>query len=155
MHRKLVVFLISLTAMTANAATSQQSSTPAGLWATGGVTYKHPNGALVNRDCRLWVPARGQGEVKLSCSGTEIATTDFNVEVKESRKIFTVNFQNVPGAPEGTQAQYRGTYLRGSNRAIYYGDIFTKLTGSENTDWQYTGGFMFFANVPNSGDSAE
>ena len=119
----------------------------AGVWADGYVTYKHPNGKLVNRECAMFVPAMGIGEVKLKCGDFSTSTTEFSTRQVNGQSIFSVLFRDMNGAPAGTVARYQGSYLRGSNQAIYYGDVFSssdsqaKLEGEGS--WTYAGGFMF------------
>jgi hypothetical protein len=123
----------------------------AGIWADGVVTYPHPNGKLVNRECQLFVPARGQGDVTLKCGKWSATTSEFKTKHESGKTVFSVIFHDVPGAPAGTSALYSGAYLRGSNRALYYGDVFS---GTGNTlsvesmdGWNYTGGFMFAKDI--------
>ncbi len=122
-----------------------------GIWADGVVTYKHPNGSLVNRDCQMFVPARGQGEVVLKCGQYSTPTSEFKTEKENGQTIFTVLFRNPAGAPAGSIAKFKGSYLRGSNRAIYYGDVFSSSSASAsletNENFQYAGGFMFSKSI--------
>ncbi|MCX6125079.1 MAG: hypothetical protein NTV34_10095 [Proteobacteria bacterium] len=56
-------------------------------------------------------------------------------------------FSREPGAPLGTAVLYRGGYIRGSNRAIYYGDMSSVMGNGLIVDssagWNYVGGSMF------------
>lgn len=139
---------IKLIAVLAIAMGSQMAlANPGGIWADGVVTYPHPNGKLVNRKCQLWVPAMGQGNVTLKCGDWSASTAEFKTQHEGGKVIFSVVFRDVPGAPVGTAALYSGAYLRGTNRAIYYGDV-SSGTGSGLTvdslvGWSYVGGFMF------------
>lgn len=153
MRKQILGLILTVVATSGLAADSQG---PKGVWASGGVTYKHPRGYLVNRNCRLWVPARGEGQVVLNCQGYKMASSDFTTRTEEGRKIFIINFSDVPGAPDGTSAQYRGTYLRGSNKAIYYGDVFSQTeSDAGKSDWTFAGGFKFSAPVVGMPRAAE
>jgi len=118
-----------------------------GIWADGQVTYEHPNGQLVSRDCSLFVPSRGVGEVTLKCGDFSTSSAEFSTERVDGQVVFTVLFREMTGAPEGTVAKYRGSYLRGSNKALYYGDVFASSDVTarldSSTSWQYAGGFSF------------
>jgi apolipoprotein D and lipocalin family protein len=118
-----------------------------GVWADGYVTYKHPNGKLVNRECAMFVPAMGIGEVKLKCGEFSTSTSEFSTRQVNGQSIFSVLFRDMNGAPAGTVAKYQGSYLRGSNQAIYYGDVFSSSDSQAKLDseggWTYAGGFMF------------
>lgn len=118
-----------------------------GVWAGGAVVYKHPNGQIVNRECSIFVPSMGRGDVALKCSNFEVRSREFTTERNANQVIFTVLFRDIEGAPEGAIAKYRGTYLRGTNQALYYGDVFSSLDAQADINsmqgWQYTGGFMF------------
>jgi apolipoprotein D and lipocalin family protein len=126
-----------------------------GVWADGYVSYIHPNGNLVDRECSIFVPARGQGEVALRCGSLLMTSDEFATERSNGQTIFTTIIRNVQGAPEGAVAKYRGSYMRGSNKAVYYGDVFSTMdpaaTLSSDTNWQYAGGFMFAAAVNSPG----
>ena len=122
-----------------------------GIWADGVVTYPHPNGELVNRSCQLFVPSRGQGDVTLKCGNWSTTTSEFNTKQESGKTIFSVIFRDVPGAPAGTSALYSGAYMRGSNRALYYGDVYSGtgnvLSAASMDGWNYAGGFMFSKDI--------
>lgn len=131
----------------------------------GKVIYKMPSGELVRRDVSLDVPPRGQGKVIWKTANYRVESHAFKTKKHLGRTIFSVLFLNVPGAPEGTAMALVGSYLRGSNEVIYYGDVYGKhvtpemtanpeatldeLTSKSNfdhgdeTDWHYAGGFKF------------
>jgi hypothetical protein len=88
------------------------------------VKYVMPSGELVSREVSLQVPARGQGEIVLKGGEQQVATTKFRTKKAHGRTIFAVAFDNPPGAPEGSTAVFTGTYMRGTNQAIYYGDVY-------------------------------
>jgi hypothetical protein len=102
--------------------------------AEGKVTYKMPSGELVSRDVSLEVPARGEGEVVLRSGDWEVRSSNFKSGENHGRKVFVVVFENVPGAPAGSKAVYHGTYMRGSNRAIYYGDVWAKSADQKSSE---------------------
>lgn len=117
-----------------------------GVWADGYVSYTHPDGNIVTRDCSLWVPARGQGDVTLKCGDWSTSSKNFYVDKNFGKTNFSVIFDNMDGAPEGMMAWYTGSYLRGKNQALYYGDVFTSTmdtTTYQSSEWSYVGGFMF------------
>ncbi len=121
-----------------------------GVWADGYVSYIHPNGELVNRECSLRVPVKGEGKVKLKCGDWSTKTNNFETYKSNGKTVFSIIFSDMKGAPEGTVALYSGAYMRGTNSAIYYGDV---LSGNSNTtscnvvDMNYIGGFMFKADI--------
>jgi len=121
----------------------------AGIWANGTVTYKHPDGKLVDRSCQLWVPAMGLGEVTLQCGTWSTSTTNFETVKENGKTTFSVVFENMRGAPEGAVAKYSGAYIRGSNRALYYGDVFSgiKTASTSSVNWNYVGGFVFSKDI--------
>lgn len=131
--------------------------------APGKVAYIMPSGELVKRDISIEVPARGEGDLFMLAGGQKIKAHAFKTIKANNRTIFAVLFINPPGAPENTAAVYYGTYMRGTNEAIYYGDIYSKTFDgnsqqSENDllehwddvthDVKHIGGFYFSAPVP-------
>ncbi len=134
----------------------------------GKVIYKMPSGELVRRDVSLDVPPRGQGKVVWKTANYRVESHAFKTKKHLGRTIFSVLFLNVPGAPEGTAMALVGSYLRGSNEVIYYGDVYGKhisnqseaeqnpeglldellkshetLDHGDEKDWHYAGGFKF------------
>ena len=133
----------------------------------GKVIYKMPSGELVRRDVTLDVPARGQGKVIWKTANYRVESHAFKTKKHLGRTIFSVLFLDVPGAPEGTAMALVGSYLRGTNEVIYYGDVYGKRvedpsevsqnpedildklldtnSGGEggDKDWHYAGGFKF------------
>lgn len=128
----------------ANAPLNKQQA-PASVEAIGRVFYKMPSGEIVDRDVTLVVPFRGQGQVKLLYSRGEAVADSFSTLKENDRTIFLVKFSRVPYAPPGTEMEFKGTYTRGTNKALYYGDIFA--SGEANRNLVYTGGFFFKADV--------
>ncbi len=146
--------------------------------ADGGVFYKMPSGELITREASLEVPARGQGDVILRSGDYSLTAHGFKSVHKGDRVVFYVVFVNPPGAPENFAVIYRGSYLRGSNGAKYWGDVYTKqfekpedlagMTSASGIDnflgdlemtsdggnhhkpWHHAGGFWFAAKVGGS-----
>lgn len=125
--------------------------------APGYVFYKLPSGELVKRETTLVVPARGQGDVVLRSETRTTTASRFWTETSAGKTTFHVQFNNPPGAPENTVLLFKGTYLRGTNKALYYGDVYKK-SGAETSqddhhrhgrhhrrhkDFTYAGGFFF------------
>ncbi len=142
------------------------------LWSTealGKIFYKKgPNGDLVYRDMTLEVPTRGQGKVVLRSQNSDFTITShrFWTERVRGRTIFYVLFVGLKPPTDThykTALVYAGTYTRGKNEAVYYGDFFKKryLVKDENSlferegidnylqyhDFRYSGGFWFKAPV--------
>ncbi len=125
----------------------------------GHVVYKMPSGELVNREVVLDVPPRGQGKVIWKTSSHQLESEHFRTRHVNGRVIFEVLFKNPPGAPANTMMALTGTYQRGSNGVIYYGDIYAskpRPNGGSPADpdkalddltaqdrWKYSAGFMF------------
>jgi hypothetical protein len=128
--------------------------------AKGVVTYKMPSGEIVQRPTGLEVPSRGQGDVILRGGSSEFVADRFFTRQEAGRSVFYVVFKNFPGAELGDMAVYRGTYLRGTNLALYYGDVYkgkdadqtddtihTMLTSLDQGDYRYVAGFYFESKV--------
>ena len=129
--------------------------------APGKVFYKMPSGEIAARDAVLQVPSRGQGEVILKGSQSEIVAERFFSKSQNGRTVFYVVFDEFPGRQAGEEAVYRGTYTRGTNKALYYGDVFIVTDdGSsddnlhfrlsqveESSDARYVAGFYFKAGI--------
>ena len=96
----------------------------ASIDAPGQVFYKMPNGEIVKRAATLQVPSRGQGQVVLKGAQSNLVAERFFSKKKNGRTIFYVVFDKFPGKKADQRAVYRGTYARGSNMALYYGDVF-------------------------------
>ena len=118
-----------------------------------------PNNEIVKRDVSLRIPARGQGDVVLVGQNELVADRFFSKEVA-GRTVFYVVFSGFPGATEGQKSVFRGTYLRGSNKAIYYGnvyivdpqempdsekDIHSMISGERNA--RFAAGFKFAVDI--------
>ena len=129
--------------------------------APGKVFYKMPAGEIVSRNLSIVVPERGQGDVILKAGDKEFKADRFFTREANQAKIFYVILSEFPGATPGDIAVYRGVYTRGSNLAIYYGNVFVGkstqysddglhelLSIGENSDFKYAAGFYFSAKVP-------
>jgi len=144
----------------------------ASVTASGHVTYKMPSGELVTRSASLEVPARGEGKVILRSGDVEVEAKAFRSHKVNGRIVFNVLFIDPPGAPENTAALFSGTYSRGSNRAIYYGDFYSKVIdpdgdlAAETSElsspdllrsgrWTYQGGFGFQAETAPAGSAQD
>ncbi|NBQ53244.1 MAG: hypothetical protein EBU49_06665 [Proteobacteria bacterium] len=165
---------IAVVALFAVAGSQAMASPPAegSVVAQGGVFYKMPSGEMVLRDATLEVPARGEGNVILRSGLIEMTAHGFKTVHSHGRAIFNVVFLNPPGAPENTAVLYRGSYLRGSNAANFWGDVFirtfstsaalsalTKNPGvdalvsdfensnDDGQEWKHGGGFWFNAKI--------
>ena len=101
--------------------------------APGKVFYKMPGGEIVKRNVSLSVPARGQGDVTLTAGDFELTADRFFTRRSAGRSIFYVVFKDIPQAPEGTTAVYKGTYTRGSNNVPYNPLLNTKNHTNGNT----------------------
>lgn len=134
----------------------------------GKVFYKMPSGEMVKREVKLDVPARGQGKVIFKTTNHNLESHAFKTKKAHGRTIFSVLFLDPPGAPEHTAMVLTGTYMRGTNYVVYYGDIYSKtydgdkqsLQGEQmlddvlaahddatstasQDDWKFSGGFKF------------
>lgn len=114
----------------------------------GKIVYKLPNGELVKRDVSIEVPSRGQGEVVLSGKNFEWRTKEFKTVKKYGKTIFMAAFKSQFRQFKSTTV-LKGSYLKGTNKIIYYGDVYKKkghISLQEIVDYKgfkYTGGFKF------------
>ncbi len=126
--------------------------------AEGKVFYVAASGEIVKRDVTLEVPSRGQGDIILRNTSRSFESTAHAARSQElnGRVVFTVLFLN-PGNM-GDDLVFRGSYMRGSNKAVYFGDMFKKPTGTghsldiesiersildHHAGWNHAGGFKF------------
>ena len=111
----------------------------------GKIVYKLPSGDLVEREVTLEVPERGQGEVILSGEGFEWKTKMFRSYKIKDRTTFVAAFKGEADGKKFTLA-LSGTYLKGSNKILYYGDVY-KTKGHRLlmnlASFDYVGGFKF------------
>lgn len=104
--------------------------------APGKIFYKTGDNSIVQREAVLQVPARGEGKVYLKSGRISVEAQRFFSRQLGGRTIFYVIFDQYPGQQNNDLAVYRGTYTRGSNMALYYGDVFTiKNTQSIDEDF--------------------
>jgi hypothetical protein len=117
-----LVFLAPLQAMGGTAPLD------AGVVAPGHVFYKAPDGALVKRELNLTVPPRGEGEITLSTDRWSASTSHFFSKEVAGGIEFTVVF--VKPFPEHSESSLvlTGSYMRGSNAAVYWGDLYKTKT---------------------------
>jgi hypothetical protein len=112
----------------------------------GKIIYKLPNGQLVKRDVVLEVPSRGQGEVILSGQNFEWRTDKFRSYTKKGKTTFIASFETDFMNLKSTIV-FKGTYLKGSNELIYYGDFYKKKGHNLETEdlagFVFQGGFKF------------
>jgi hypothetical protein len=131
--------------------------------APGHVFYKVKEGALVKRDVTLTVPPCGEGELVLSAEGWKASTTHFFTNEVAGRVIFTAVFIKPFGEHSESSLIITGSYMRGTNKAVYWGDMYKTKTevepgtiallksdpsaalGSHN--FQHVGGFKFKADI--------
>lgn len=112
----------------------------------GEIFYKLPNGELVDRDVSLEVPARGQGVVRLKGDDFEWVTDNFWTERRKGKVIFYAAFPTQFREFRSTIV-LKGSYLRGTNELVYYGDFYKKSghgpVDSRLRGFEYGGGFRF------------
>jgi len=124
-----------------------------GMTADGGVFFKTGQGDIAKYAATLFVPTQGVGNAQLTIGDKKAASHGFRVEEQNGRSIFTVVFLDPLHTGKRVAYFLRGTYLRGTNVALYYGDIFAKgyQRGEEDTltadrattELYYVGGFGF------------
>lgn len=112
----------------------------------GNLTYKLPTGELVYRAVTLDVPKKGQGEVTLTGVNFEWKSKLFKSFTSKDQQFFTVAFQN-EFMNKKTTVVLKGTYLKGTDRIIYYGDMY-KIGGhvplvESLLGYKYIGAFNF------------
>lgn len=114
----------------------------------GKIVYQLPNGELIDRELTIKVPSRGKGEVVLSGKNFEWKTTNFWSFNKKKETKFLAAFQTEFMGQKST-ILFKGTYLKGSNKILYYGSFY-KVKGFEEVDaksklsqFRYTGAFKF------------
>lgn len=112
----------------------------------GKIIYKLPSGELTKRIVTLEVPSRGQGEVILRGKKFEWKTTKFWTVKKKGKTTFIAVFKTDFRQFKSLVA-LKGTYLKGTNKIVYYGDTYKK--NGHNFDenslagFDYSGGFKF------------
>jgi hypothetical protein len=114
----------------------------------GQIFYTLPSGEYVERDVTIEVPSRGEGEVVLSGNNFEWRTANFTSYTKNGQTVFIAAFQTEFREFKSTTV-LKGTYIKGSNKIVYYGDMYKKNglgevdLSLEKNDFSFTGGFRF------------
>lgn len=114
----------------------------------GQIFYTLPSGEYVERDVTLEVPSRGEGEVVLSGNNFEWRTSNFTSYTKKGKTVFVAAFQTEFREFKSTIV-FKGTYIKGTNQIVYYGDMYKKNGTtevdllSEQNDFAFSGGFRF------------
>ena len=130
----------------------------AALEAPGGVFYKMPSGELVKREGTLVHATTEKGEQKVSLVFGDKASLDAKrIHVKKSggRSVVHMLFVTEVPANDQTPAEgevekeeeakeptkvamvFVGSLLRGTNAAVYYGDIYSKKVKSKGLNALY------------------
>ena len=104
----------------------------------GKITYKLPSGDLVDRQVVLETPSRGQGEVILSGKKFEWRTKKFQSFNTLGKDTFVAIFDTKFMGTQSTLV-FKGTYLKGSNKLLYTGDIYK----TANKKTRHLGVFSF------------
>ncbi len=111
---------------------------PDHLKVQGHAFYKEGT-KIEKKTVNLFVPKMGKGKVIIDVGGKEAESHSFKTVDVNGRKVFYVVFtdlKGVTGAPKDTAYLMRGTYLRGDNVALYYGDFFSKkMTPKAKVTW--------------------
>ncbi len=124
--------------------------------APGKIFFIDQEGALTKQDATLGVPSRGQGEVTLTGDHWSATSQDFFSIHYHGRTVFYVLFRDF--GHNHRSVLFRGTYLRGTNKAAYWGDFYEGHCGVgkalreciEHPEqevnpiyWRHAGGFAF------------
>ena len=134
--------------------------------AAGGVLHLNNNKIQMD-DATLIVPRMGDGLIELSFAGHNYVTENFFSRKVNGRVVFYVVFSNENCDGSVEKMSMMGTYVRGNNVAVYYGDIFKKTYSAtavktplsldgirdlfKKANWW--GGFYFEAPVPPPADA--
>lgn len=91
---------------------------------------------IIPHPSTLNLPARGEGDISLEIGDKKFVASKFFSVKKNGRVIFYVVFKCNNSLMEQNEEDetkmhegvhvFRGTYTRGSNMALYYGDVFHK-----------------------------
>lgn len=113
-------------------AMSHHEATGTTATADGKVYYKMPTTQeIVKRSVQMKVPAHGKGDLFLVAGDVEIKADSFFHKEHNGRVLFYVIFKNPPHSPANTIKVFRGTYVRGTNLAVYDGEVFARTYSSE------------------------
>lgn len=111
----------------------------------GKIFYKMGE-EIVKRNVTLEVPSRGQGEVVLRGDKFEWKTTKFWTVKKAGKTTFIAVFKTQFRQWKSLIA-FKGTYLKGSNKILYYGDMYKKpghtFDDQSLAGFTHSGGFKF------------
>jgi hypothetical protein len=97
----------------------------------GKMFYKMPDEQLVFRDMTMVKEEQNDHKIVLRGKNSEIVSDHIHSKEVHGRKVLTIVFKNVPHAKNKIMI-LTGTYLRGTNGGLYYGDIYVKAKGSDD-----------------------
>ena len=131
--------------------------------AEGKFLFKNDEGAIAFAPAKLLLPPRGEGDLKLIFKDHEpITASRFFSRHRAGRVVFVVV---IPASDHSPKYAMVGTYTRGTNLAVYYGDAFAMESHDEEieqdnvdallTHAKYAGGFFFKSEVPSDSDGEE
>ncbi len=120
-------------------------------------------GAVYDRQVDLYLPKDGKSKVFAIFDGSssEVKATHFWLTRSGARTVFNVILPEIPGGDKDLEVLLTGSYLSGKNRALYYGDFYTRKRtpaalppcGSKHVwgrpkppgcaPWEHGGGFQF------------
>jgi hypothetical protein len=128
----------------------------------GKIVFKNKSGKLTTVDAKIDVPPRGEGKVVLTAGGFRAESDKFRTRKENGRVIFEVVFSSFAALESNRDIAMTGSYQRGSNGVIYYGDVYANqhngfdslslnewlselddLTANHSGNWNYAAGFMF------------
>lgn len=122
----------------------------------GKMFYKDETNKISKSDVSLYYDSEGDGGIRINCEKHgEMLAEAIIVKRSAGRPVVYLVFPNpksseIEGKEEHTKLVLKGTYLKGENMAIYYGDFFEvsghhEFTGDElgGHSWNYLGGFGF------------
>lgn len=92
----------------------------------GKIFFKDQDNMIQKKSVTLFVPPMGQGDLWLSCDEHgDLNAERFFSKKKSGRVVFYIIFPN-PHDLENAESKlvFKGTYTRGTNAALYYGDFF-------------------------------
>lgn len=128
----------------------------------GKIVFKDKSGKLTTVDAKIDVPPRGEGKVVLTAGGYRAESDQFRTRKENGRVIFEVVFSSFAALESNRAFAMTGSYQRGSNGVIYYGDVYAHqlngfdslsfndwlfelddLSANHSGNWNYAAGFMF------------
>lgn len=120
-----------------------------------GKTFFRSQNQIVTQDAQIEFPLDANGQVNLIIADKRTPSYTFRTLQRYGRVIFEAVFVLPPETPQGysTALVYTGSYMRETNMAIYFGDVYRSTLmypTSKQTIWQdinmnlqHTGGFEF------------